>query len=173
MEPLDIIGAISNAIAAICAAIAICITVWSYKTDQTAHKIERTISKLSELYKQTIIDTMLQNMDDIIKQLNIGLHQMSSIKIDDEILQQFSQNIMSEMHFFLWEIEFVKLFNQKLYQQTKTISEHISDSYSNLINKSSKRKYIPPYFEESIQKDWVELKRAIYECYIKENFDPN
>lgn len=100
MEPLDIIGAISNAIAAVCAAIAICITVWSYKTDQTAHKIERTKSKLSELYKQTIIDTMLQNMDDIIKQLNIGLHQMSSTKIDDEVLQQFSQNIMSEMHFF-------------------------------------------------------------------------
>ena len=54
----DIIGSMSNAIAAICAVVAIGVPVWNFRSDKKEQKKEKSNLKRSELYKKVIIDSM-------------------------------------------------------------------------------------------------------------------
>ena len=62
----NIIGSISNAIAAICAVAAIVVTVWNFKSDRREQKKENLCIKLRELYKKTVIDSFLKIVDENI-----------------------------------------------------------------------------------------------------------
>lgn len=66
----DIIGSLSNAIAALCAVLAIGVTVWNFRSDKREQKKEKLSLKLSELYKQIVIDSMLKTEDEKIRYIN-------------------------------------------------------------------------------------------------------
>ena len=60
---LSIVGSLSSAIAAICAVVTVGITIKSIKDDRHEQKRERQTRKLSELYKKTVIDSVLKTVE--------------------------------------------------------------------------------------------------------------
>ncbi|MCM1039076.1 MAG: hypothetical protein NC314_12890 [Roseburia sp.] len=168
---LNIIGGLSNAVAAICAVVAIVVTVQNFKSDRQEQKKEKLSSKLRELYKQAIIDDFLKVEDEKIDCINKRLDKMSQTQFDEGAMREISDDMMSELHNCLRKAEIIKLFNRKLYQKIRLITENILDTYSKLINKSMEHRFVSKAFEQQINSQWIELKRSVYECYIEEDFD--
>lgn len=166
----NIIGSVSNAIAAICAVIAIGVTVWNFRSDKQEQKREKLSLKFGELYKQTIIDSMLKMEDEKIRYINDRLYKMSS-QFDETAMKELSDYMISGMHDCLREAEIIKLFNRELCREAKQSTEHIFDAYGQIINKSMSRRFVSKNFDQPIRAEWIKLRSAVYECYIKENFD--
>ena len=167
----NIIGSVSNSIAAICAVVAIVVTVRNFKSDRQEQKKEKLSIKHCELYKQAIIDDFLKAENEKIKYINESLYNMSQVQFDENTMKEISDYMMSGQHDCLREVEIIKLFNRKLYQEIKQITENIFETYSKIINKSMERNRISINYEQKIRPQWIKLRSSIYECYIKENFD--
>ena len=168
---LNIIGGLSNAVAAICAVVAIVVTVRNFKSDRQEQTKEKLSIKLRELYKQAIIDDFLEVADEKIDYINESLYKMSQVQFDEEAMKEIFDYMMSGQHDCLREVEIIRLFNRKLCQEIEQITEKIFDTYSEIINKSMKRKFILGNFERQINPQWIKLRNSIYECYIEEKFD--
>ncbi|MCM1184538.1 MAG: hypothetical protein NC337_14300 [Roseburia sp.] len=168
---MELVGNVSNSIAAVCAVVTIIITVQNFRNDKQEQKKEKLRLKLSELYKQAVIDSMLKLEDEKIRYINDRLYQVSSSQFDETVMKELYEYMEFGMHDCLREAEIIKLFNLELCQKTKQSTEHIFDAYSQIINKSMSLKFIPKNFDRTIRREWLELRRYIYECYIKEDFD--
>ena len=168
---LNIVGGLSNAIAAISAVVAICITVQNFKSDRQEQAKEKLCIKLRELYKQAIIDTFLKMEDEKIKYINDSLYQMSQKHFGENVVRGLSAYMMLGLHDCLREAEIVKIFNQKLCREVKHITEIIFDKYSSIINNAVKSKFISKNYEHQLRTEWIKLRSSIYECYVEENFD--
>jgi hypothetical protein len=165
----SILGSLSNAVAAICAVAAIWVTIRNFKIDKEEQKEEKLSIKLSELYKQAVIDSMLKTEEEKIRYMNDKLYKMSS-DFNKDIMEELSDYMISGTHECLLETEIVKLFSKELYQEIKKGTEQIFDEYGKIINKSMQSGYVSKYFEDPIRKEWINLKNRIYQCYIEENF---
>lgn len=167
----SILGSISNAIAAICAVVAICVTVRNFKSDREEQKKEKLSLKFSELYKQAVIDTVLKIEDEKIRYINDKLYKMISVGVNEDIMKELSETMMSDAHECLMEVEIIRFFSKELWREAKQVTEQIFDTYSEIINKSMQHGFISKSFESLISKKWTKLKDSVYECYIKENYD--
>ena len=167
----NIIGSVSNSIAAFCAVVAIVVTVRNFKSDRQEQKKEKLSIKHCELYKQAIIDDFLEVEDEKIDYINESLYKMSQVQFDENAMKEISDYVTSGQHDCLREAEIIKLFNQKLYQEIKQITEKIFDAYGEIVNKSMKYRRISRNFEQQIRPLWIKLRSSIYKCYIEENFD--
>lgn len=168
---LNIIGSVSNGIAAICAVVAIIVTVRNFKSDREEQKREKLSFKLRELYKQAVIDSILEIENEKIGYINDRLYKMSLGKFDENVMKELYEYIISGEHDCLREAEMIKLFNQKLCSEIKQITENIFDTYSKIINDAMRYKFISKNYEQQIRQVWIKLKESIYECYIEEKFD--
>ena len=167
----NIIGSVSNSIAAICAVVAIAVTVWNFRSDRHEQTKEKLSAKLRELYKQAIIDYFLKLEDEKMGYINTSLSKMSRGEFDENKMKELSEYMMLGQHDCLREAEMVKIFNQKLYCDVKQITENIFEKYSKFINNAVKYKYISKNYEQQIRPEWIKLRSSIYECYIEEKFD--
>ncbi|MDE6602924.1 MAG: hypothetical protein K2K90_12355 [Lachnospiraceae bacterium] len=167
----NIIGNIANAIAAICAVAAIVVTVRNFKSDRQEQKKEKLCIKLGELYKTAIIDTFLKIEDEKIRYINENLNRFSRQRFDENEIKELSDYMMVGLHDCLREAEIIKIFNQELYREVKQITEHIFDTYSEIINNAVSRRYVFRDNERQTRPDWLKLRSSIYKCYIEENFD--
>lgn len=167
----NIIGSASNAIAAICAVVAIAVTVWNFKSDRKEQVKEKLSIKLRELYKQVIIDSFLKFEDEKISHINDSLSKMARERYDENKMKELSEYMMSGQHDCLREAEMIKIFNQKLCREVKQITENIFEKYSKFINKAVENKSVSKAYEYQIRPEWIKLRSSIYECYINENFD--
>lgn len=167
----NILGSIANAIAAICAVVAIVVTVWSFKSERRAQKKEKLCINLGELYKTAVIDVFLKIEDEKMKYINDNLNRFSREGFNENRMKELSDYMMLGLHDCLREAEIIKIFNRDLYREAKQVTEHIFDTYSELINKAVSRKYILGDNERQTRPDWLKLRSDIYKCYIEENFD--
>lgn len=167
----NIIGSISNAIAAICAVAAIVVTVWNFKSDRREQKKENLCIKLRELYKKTVIDSFLKIVDENIRDINDNLNRFSREEFDENEMKRFYDYMSSGLHDCLLEVETIRTFNQELYREVQQITEKISDTYGEIINKAVSHRYVLNNYERKIMPDWIKLRNAIYKCYIEERFD--
>lgn len=167
----SILGSVSNAIAAVCAVVAICVTVRNFRSDKEEQKKDKLSLKLSELYKQAIIDNVLKIEDEKIRYIDGKLCKMMSAGFDENVMKELSDTMMSNEQECLMEVELIRLFNVELWQEARQITEHIFDTYGKAINKSMQSRRIVTSFNGTINKEWTKLRRSVYECYIKENFD--
>ncbi len=119
----SILGSISNAIAAICAVVAICVTVRNFKSDREEQKKEKLSFKFSELYKQAIIDTVLKIEDEKIRYINDKLYKMMSVGVNGDIMKELSETMMSDAHECLMEVEIIRFFSKELWREAKQITE--------------------------------------------------
>ncbi len=94
----NIIGGVSNSIAAICAVVAIVVTVWNFRSDRKEQKKEKLSIRLCELYKQAVIDSLLKIEDEKIKYINNNLNEISGRKFDEGEIKELSDYMMSELH---------------------------------------------------------------------------
>lgn len=168
---LNILGYVSNTIAAVCAVIAIKVTVNNYKSDREAQTKEKLCNKFRELYKQAVIDDFLETEDKKIYCIGDSLYKVSRSSFDENTIKEIYNNMTSVLHDCLRNAEIIKFFNRKLYQDIKQIIENIFDTYSKIINKAIEHKFVSPNFERSIRVEWIELRNAIYKCYIDEDYD--
>lgn len=167
----NIIGSMSNSIAAICAVVAIVVTVWNFRSDRKEQTKEKLSVKLRELYKQAVIDSFLKLEDEKIGYINDRLSKMSRGEFDENKLKELSEYMMLGQHDCLREADMVKIFNKKLCREVKQITENIFEKYSTIINSAVKCKFISKNYEYQIRPEWIKLRSSIYECYIEENFD--
>ena len=167
---LSIVGSLSSAIAAICAVVTVGITIKSIKDDRHEQKRERQTRKLSELYKKTVIDSVLKTVEKKIEYINAELYGMAGHGFQESEMKDLADYVMAGVHGCLRDAEIIKLFNKKLCQETKQLTESIFDAYGQIINKSIRQKRVSKYFERDIDPNWDKLKTSLYEYYIKEEF---
>ncbi len=170
---LTMIGSISNVLAAMCAVVAIFITIRNFKSDREEQEKIRYKLRMSELYKQVVIDTILKAENERIMDINHKLYQMSTGDFDESLLKQIYQRMNSGMHDCLKEAEMIKLFHSGLCMKVKEHTEHISDIYGDTINTSMRRRRIPGNFEQKVNEELLKLQSAIYQCYIDEDYHTN
>ncbi len=84
---LTMIGSISNVLAAMCAVVAIFITIRNFKSDREEQEKIRYKLRMSELYKQVVIDTILKAENERIMDINHKLYQMSTGDFDESLLK--------------------------------------------------------------------------------------
>ena len=169
-DVFTMIGSISNALAAICAVIAIYITVRNFKADRVEQEKIRQKLRMSELYKQVVIDTVLKEVNERIMDISHKLYQMSAGTFEESVLQQIYKCMDSGMHDCLKEAEMIKLFHSGLCLKVKEHIEHISDIYGDIINTSMRRRRIPGNFEQKVNEELLKLQKAVYQCYIDEDY---
>lgn len=165
---LNVLGGISNAIAAVSAVVAIVVTVKYYNKDKDEQKKERISEKKAALYKESIIDTWLNKMTGDISNINkeiMLLSQRSTFSLD--ALQELYNRIRLDSKMWLYEMEIIKVFNEKLYEEIKNEVEKIIDTYSEIIITSIKNGYIEKDFTVKINKRQVFIRRRLYKKYLK------
>lgn len=165
---LNVLGGISNAIAAVSAVVAIVVTVKYYNKDKDEQKKERISEKKAALYKESIIDTWLNKMTGDISNINkeiMLLSQRSTFSLD--ALQELYNRIRLDSKMWLYEMEIIKVFNEKLYEENKNEVEKIIDTYSEIIITSIKNGYIEKDFTVKINKRQVFIRRRLYKKYLK------
>lgn len=167
---LNIISYVSNAIVAICAVITILVTVRNFKTDRKEQKRENQRLKLSDLYKQSVIDSVLKIQEELINHMNSELYAMSIHGVDEPKMKALTEYLTTQINNCFREVEIVKLFDKQLYNDTKQITEQISDAYGRIINDSMAHNFISHYFERNIKELWNKQKFNIYNYYINSNF---
>lgn len=168
---LNIVGGISNAVAAICAVVAIFVTVRNVKSDRKAQVKEKSSLILRELYKQDMIDSMLKTVEEKMKYMDGVLNKMPHTKFDEDELEELYKYMSFGCHDSLREAEMIKFYNQNMRMEVKKKIEKIFDEYSRIINHAMEKKYIIRDYERRTRREWMSLKESIYECYFNENFD--
>ncbi|MCM1048026.1 MAG: hypothetical protein NC433_06350 [Clostridiales bacterium] len=168
---LSFIGGVSNAIAAICAMVAIKVTVKNYNSDREEQTKEKLNIKFRELYKQAVIDDFLETEDKKIHRISDRLYEMTQTRINEDDIQELYNNMTPILYDCLRSAEIIKFFNRNLYGEIKKIIENIFDVYGEIINKAIEHKFISINFERPIITKLTELRSAIYKCYIDENYD--
>lgn len=167
----NIIGSISNAIAAICAVAAIIVTIWNFRSDRQEQMRENLCIKLRELYKKAVIDSFLKIADEKMRDINDNLNRFLREGFDENEMKRFCDYMILGAHDCLGEAETIRIFNEELYREVKQTTEKIFDTYGEIINKAVSHRYALNNYERKIMPDWIKLRNSIYKCYIEEKFD--
>lgn len=164
---LNIVGSISNAVAAIAAVVAIGVTIWNFKTDKKEQKQERKAERKGVLYKESVIDFWLKKISADISAINQEMLQLSENKtVTSDVLQELYRRIRTDSQSWLYELEIIKVFNEKLYNEVKDDVEKVVDTYSVIINKSLEKGVIPENFGIKINRKLIVIRKKIYKRYL-------
>lgn len=166
-ETLNIIGSISNAVAAIAAVIAIVVTITHYQTDKSEQKQERLAEKKGVLFKESVIDSWLKKIAEDITMINQELVQLSEDKlISNEKLKELYFRMRALSRNWLYEVEIIKVFNEKLYDNVKEEVERIVDMYSTILIVGLDQGEISKSSTDKINKRLTVIRRKIYKKYF-------
>ena len=164
---LNVVGSISNAVAALAAVVAIGVTMWNFKTDKKEQKQERKAEKKGILYKESVIDFWLKKISRDISAINQEILQLSENKtVTSDVLQELYRRIRTDSQSWLYEMEIIKVFNEKLYNEVKDDVEKVVDTYSMIINKSLEKGEIPENFGIKINRKLIVIRKKIYKRYL-------
>lgn len=164
---LDLIGTVSNAIAAICAVVAIWITITNYRKEQLAIGEARKEEKIKNLYKEYVLDSFLKQVEGTILQTNRKLYEIAQNGTCDEIrLKNIYDSFLAEAHGWTTDVAIIKMLaNNSLYSRVKDLLYDILELYGKIINESTKRKRVSIYFEKEIKEQLANLKRELLLFY--------
>ena len=167
-EFLDFLGSVSNAVAAGCAVYALVVTHRQYEKTKQDEKDRKISEKKDVLFKESVIDYFVYNIMKDISDINkeiIQLKQKGNFESDD--LKAIYDRLRVESQVWLYEIEILKFFDNKLYIEVKKKMQDLIDIYSQIINKSVKDNRIPLSFSADINKQLTVIKTMLYKEYIK------
>lgn len=164
---LNIIGAISNVVAAICAVVAIGVTVWNLKREHAEFEKNRKEEEERKIYKEYVLDYFWKNVEQTIQKTNQQLYGMVRREnFEESELENIYETFMVVAHGWKSDAEIVRyLADTQRYRKTTKFLNDILELYGQVVNDAVKSKRVSVVFEQKIKNKCVEVRNLLLDYY--------